>query len=209
MAKSDKLLKVCAVNVQATPVDWSEMALDEFGSDENSPATFSYWQRGECTQCGLPTIEENGCASHYTEADDDYEDDSEPEEIPEECTNDPEAAGGPMMNYAYELPYFSGEHLFGALEAIKDLPLCLVQWNGQYWLALTGGGMDLSWEICEAYIALGYLPPVAFAELPSMAGRGESKPDRETIKYCKESFEVVRDRSKQALARMKSIWGAK
>jgi hypothetical protein len=208
MAKSDKMLMVSAVNVQAVPVDWSEMALDEFGSSEDSPATFSYYEMGECYRCGEPTLEENGCVSHYSDSpiEDDYEDELEPSGY---CVEDLDATDGPMMNYAYELPYFSEGSLYTGLERIKDLPLCIVKWKGSYWLALTGGGMDLSWEICEAYIALGYLPPAVFAELPAMSGRGTSQEDREVIKYCKETFEVVRDRAKQSLARMKSIWGKK
>ena len=63
--------------------------------------------------------------------------------------------------------------------AIRHLPLCVVEWvkDGGYALALTGGGMDLSWEICEAFMRLGYLPPTRF-EPPAMAGRGTSSKDR-------------------------------
>ena len=53
---------------------------------------------------------------------------------------------------------------------IKDLPLVLVEMNGDYYLALTAGGMDCSWEICAAYIRLGFCPPFHFcASLPRMA----------------------------------------
>jgi hypothetical protein len=30
--------------------------------------------------------------------------------------------------------------------------------------------MDLSWEIAESYMCLGYLPPVHFSDLPLLAG---------------------------------------
>ena len=75
------------------------------------------------------------------------------------------------MNYYYPLP----RELDPSEErqiALAHLPLCLVQFedSGKCALALTGGGMDMSWEICEAFMVLGFLPPVHFAGLPDMAG---------------------------------------
>ncbi|MDH5523044.1 MAG: hypothetical protein OEY01_03440 [Desulfobulbaceae bacterium] len=58
-------------------------------------------------------------------------------------------------------------------------------------MALAAGGMDLSWDICEAYISLGYYPPAHYCDLPRMAGRGLSPKDKATIKTCKESIKVV------------------
>jgi hypothetical protein len=75
-----------------------------------------------------------------------------------------ESFDGPMMNYAYSLPCFD------------LIPVCLVQFTGEdvdgdeeWSLALTGGGMDLSWEICLAYVKLGYVPPRDFWRFPKMA----------------------------------------
>jgi hypothetical protein len=70
-----------------------------------------------------------------------------------------DSAEGPMMNYRYPIDdkWFNAD---GA-RRIADL---------EVYLALTGGGMDLSWEICEAYVRLGCLPPSHF-ELPAMAGK--------------------------------------
>lgn len=90
-------------------------------------------------------------------------------------------AEGPMMNYWYPLEYesdtFGGN--FDPMQAaakLIDLPLCVVEVDGHFGLALTGGGMDLSWEICAAYITLGLLPPTHFSDLPRMADRwDESK----------------------------------
>jgi len=77
----------------------------------------------------------------------------------------------PMMNYCYSL----GERdTFDAEDAraLGHLNLCLVHFTEteEHALALTGGGMDLSWDIVEAYIRLGYVPPVHFARLPRYAG---------------------------------------
>jgi hypothetical protein len=83
---------------------------------------------------------------------------------------------GPMMNYWYPVNESLSHYGYGfdpkeAAAKLKDLPLCVVEVDGEYGLALTGGGMDLSWEICEAYIALNMLPPAHFADLPRMADR--------------------------------------
>lgn len=85
---------------------------------------------------------------------------------------------GPMMNFFYPLgDVLTFTNVEAMAKEIVDLPLCLVRLGDELGLALTGGGgMDLSWEICEAYMRLGYLPPTHF-ELPDMAGRGLSAKD--------------------------------
>jgi hypothetical protein len=94
----------------------------------------------------------------------------------------------PMMNYAYPLPMD-----FKVPDDFRDRLSCLtiVLIQGNPYLALTGGGMDLSWEICESYIALGYYPPYHFCRLPGMAGRGESKSDQNIIKCCLKSCDAM------------------
>jgi len=79
-------------------------------------------------------------------------------------------AEGPMMNYIY--PIDDDDYSVENARKLAGLPLCLVRMedDDSAFLALTGGGMDLSWEICEAYIRLGYYPPSHF-ELPEMAGK--------------------------------------
>lgn len=86
---------------------------------------------------------------------------------------------GPMMNYFYPLgPERDGwDDPEEMARRIAGLPLCIVRLDGEMGLALTGGGMDLSWEICEAYTRLGCLPPTHF-EPPAMSGRGTSDRDR-------------------------------
>lgn len=81
-----------------------------------------------------------------------------------------DSAEGPMMNYRYQID--DEDYGDDSARLIADLPLCLVRdvETENVYLALTGGGMDLSWEICEAFIRLGYLPPTHF-ELPEMAGK--------------------------------------
>ena len=74
----------------------------------------------------------------------------------------------PMMNYYYPLPYYSGD----ASEDQSNLSGCVLAYLVQeekYVMALSACGMDLTWEICNAYITLGYLPPYwACKSLPRM-----------------------------------------
>jgi hypothetical protein len=79
----------------------------------------------------------------------------------------------PMMNYIYPLPHF--DHMDPAeaqAKLIGEGPVCVVMVEDEPHLALTGGGMDLSWDICWAYMVLGYLPPVHFCrDLPDYGER--------------------------------------
>lgn len=76
----------------------------------------------------------------------------------------------PVMNYYYSLPglrHTAEESQTILLKA--NLPVVVVIVDDEPVIALSGGGMDLSWQICEAYIRLGFYPPFHF-ELPRMAG---------------------------------------
>lgn len=96
---------------------------------------------------------------------------------------------GPMMNYWYPVRIDDCEE---AARAISHLPLCVVEFkDGQTGLALTGGGMDLSWEICRAFIALGYMPPLHFCDLPDMAGMKWTEETARTVAACKASARVA------------------
>jgi hypothetical protein len=117
---------------------------------------------------------------------------------------------GPMMNYYYELPVFNQIESEAAAK-LDGLPLCLVEVDDRYALALTGGGMDLSWEICEAFMRLGYLPPVSFCDLPAMCGRGTlssggeyggkelSERDAWIIEGCKRALALQKEHSTRRL----------
>ena len=60
--------------------------------------------------------------------------------------------------------------------------------------------MNLAWEICEAFMLLGFLPPLHFCDLPGMAGRGASAKDRWIIAGCLKSC-VIAVRWAQATAK--------
>ena len=110
----------------------------------------------------------------------------------------------PMMNYIYPLgdtEWFERDmqNKFGSdwrkkvKSRLSNTTLIYMIEDEKYYLALTGGGMDLSWEICESYINLGYNPPTHFCNLPRMADMDyNSVKNKRTINACKESLDAVR-----------------
>lgn len=107
---------------------------------------------------------------------------------------------GPMMNYAYPLPDSPTD---ATVLELDHLPLVVVDWyeDNSSELALSGGGMDLSWEICEAFIVLGYLPPLHFCDLPRMC-KQDTPANRRIIEACKLSAKVAGMRSGRVLERL-------
>lgn len=124
---------------------------------------------------------------------DDVEGTGEPaiteDELAECFDSEPDSADGPMMNYYYPLnesigyggngnvfgPYSSRYDEIEAAYRIRNHPLCLIRFedDGSYALALTGGGMDLTWSIVGAYVDMGYLPPAAFCRPPGFRTHDE------------------------------------
>ena len=110
----------------------------------------------------------------------------------------------PMMNYCYQL-----ESDFKVPDNIKEIlneagAITLIrktkeEWiKGEYFLALSGGGMDLSWDICRAYVLLGYLPPIKFCDLPKFAGMNFNKiRNKKIIQACKASADYAEEEGKQ------------
>ena len=113
----------------------------------------------------------------------------------------------PMMNYMYPLPdEFESDmkNRFGSDWNTKIKPLLnnttLVYFNKEekYYVVLTGGGMDLKWEICETYINLGYLPPIHYCGLPRFADLDKySRNKYRIIKGCMRTAEVTGYRASQ------------
>lgn len=175
-----------AGSIEAIPInvdDWRDVFACHDGNtyDENS-----FWEAVECEKCGKVVVLHNGGGDCSHEDEISFHDQDEDDA---RCDGYLPAAHGPMMNYWYPVD----RHGFdpeSAARDIADLPLCVVEVNGQYGLALTGGGMDLSWQICEAYMRLGLLPPVHFCDLPRMAGSGKSRKDRSIIAACRKSLTV-------------------
>lgn len=117
------------------------------------------------------------------------------------------SSDGPMMNFLYAIPYAPEDGEIVA--ALADLPLCVVTLphaieGEDTFLALTGGGMDMSWYIVEAYVRLGYLPPVYF-RLPSFAGMSPTPVRQLLIEACKESQRAAMRSAEDALTRFDEL----
>ena len=104
----------------------------------------------------------------------------------------------PMMNYYYPLPDTFARHIrpetAADILAKSSCNLTLIEflkdYGSRYALALTGGGMDLSWEICEAYTLLGYLPPLAFCRVPRLAGMKLNARTKRILAACNRTVSV-------------------
>ncbi len=115
-----------------------------------------------------------------------------------------ERVSQPAMNYVWPLPVFSSDAVEaqGILTAAQ-INICLVQvtdigpgCDDEYGLALTGGGMNLAWDIARAYVLLGYVPPATlYDNLPCFAGQdNRQEPFASVLKACHQGIESARKR---------------
>ena len=163
----------------------------DFDWTQGYPEKWDYFAASRCEKCGEIVVG-RGDEQHC-----DLDSDSE-------CDGWIPLNEGPMMSYYYPLPQYDGD-CTDAAKLLVDLPLVVVEFqdSGDKALALSGGGMDLSWQICEAYMLLGYLPPVHFCDLPEMAGRGQSAKDRWIIAGCRRSLQGAKHRAGSSLRRLR------
>ena len=122
----------------------------------------------------------------------------------------------PMMNYFYPLVDFEAQkrnkemdngYVKDACDKAGSVTLVKKLKEGEdtaYGLALTGGGMDLSWDICRGHINLGYLPPLPLcAYLPRYAGMDFEKPRNKIVLVaCKRSAKMVKENAERALIKL-------
>lgn len=143
------------------------------------PEEWEYWEAARCDKCNKVLVGFSGEEQH---ADIDHE---------SKCDGWVHS-DGPMMNYYY--PITQPDNAKEWAERIPDLPLCLVHFekSDKWGLALTGGGMNLSWEICKAYMRLGFLPPIHFCTLPSMSGMKLTKENKWILAGCRRSLKIAR-----------------
>jgi len=195
----EKLDTAC-IESQTRTVDWREEGWS--GYDDAGRWEIVYPEREECGYAydeslhGEATDEGDACTScdgsGWMSADQAQE-------------SDPDWRA-PMMNYAYPLDpnraydADDAEAVSGCLTIVRDVV------EDRCYLALTGGGMDLSWEIARAHMDLGHLPP-AWIRLPDMAGRGESDRDKELARAVVMSCETVADWAKGRADRARRVAG--
>lgn len=150
-----------ALKAESFPTDWT-------GHEEDDDLTV--YQVDRCSSCDKYTDAYGYCnnrrCEHYREQESDR---------------------GPMINYRYPLPVSFTTPERGAW-AIRDLPLCITEVDGEYALALCGGGMNMVWEIAEAFMRLGYLPPVAYTYLPDYSDKKQDATYRWIVGGCRRAL---------------------
>lgn len=115
----------------------------------------------------------------------------------------------PMMNYYYPIKLDrvnsseEGAHILDKFGG----NICLVYFteSEDYAMALTGGGMDLSWDICEGYMLLGYLPPIHFCDLPNFAGMKLTAKNKWILNGCLRSCQVSMYQAKNLTRDLKAL----
>ena len=117
----------------------------------------------------------------------------------------------PMMNYYYELPYYEGDPEEDQLTLYQSSAnvvlvrmLNIEEDENSFVLALSGGGMDLSWDICHAYILLGYAPPLHFCNLPDLGQDNRQEPYQLILKACLQSAKSVAYRANRQIKQLQS-----
>ena len=128
---------------------WESQICEECGAHENASSESMFFRHqehdtGDCTAC------EEGLACKFADC-------------PRRVREIEEHAEGPMMNAFWPCPW-AGDG-FAVAEAIAHLNLVPVEIGSERGLMFTGGGMDFSWEIAEAYVVLGFYPPASL-DLP-------------------------------------------
>lgn len=178
-----------SIDEKPVDIDWTAAFLD--GSAETIRPDFSE------KEYALNFLENEGV--HPSEDDDLTE--------LAESTWEDNGCGHPMMNYYYpiDLPHDSQsvEDLQAKLHEVG--PVVLVLLDDEPVLALAGGGMDLSWEICWAYILLGSYPPFHFCRLPNYAGKTACKQNLTIIAACQESCRAMASRVQQRIESLDGI----
>jgi len=82
----------------------------------------------------------------------------------------------PMINILYPLPGLNMDPSAAQVRLI-GFNVVVVLVDEKPFLAPSACGVNLSWDVCNAYITLGYHPPISFADLPDMG----LSPDRKKI----------------------------
>ena len=121
-----------------------------YDADENNKEAFDNRTEQDKKDYNEEQFEE-WCKDSFKNSNVDYRDYCEECEISEDDCE-------PMMNYAYPLHHEPTEE--EVLRVVKETSLTIMEndENGEWFLVLCGGGMDLSQSIGYAYLICGYIP---------------------------------------------------
>ena len=104
----------------------------------------------------------------------------------------------PMMLYAYPLSGRPRDE--GIVEICTETSCTVVMRNDtyEYYLALTGGGMDLSQDIALAYIiAEGRIPPALASEVSTQSGLSQGGGNWvKVMEHCREALDMKKEQYK-------------
>jgi hypothetical protein len=196
---NNERLNCDSVESRSRFVDWAEL----LGEDCEGWRAF---EAVECEECGRTFVvsqvtvneEHRYLEPEITVEDEDGDETEESNECPGCITFE-----GPMMAHFFPCKLDDCEE---AARAIAHLPLCVVEMrDGETGFALTGGGMDLSWEICEAFVCCGYLPPVSHCDLPDFAGLKLDERRQRVMDACQQSLKVMADWMAYRLEKLESL----
>jgi len=189
-----------AIHEMPVDFDWSEGYSDCW---EIVYPDLDQWDAKQCREW----LDDRGYGhNHLDRQDDDYLNDLR-EIVRERMYESDDCA--PVMSYCYPLPNLrmSAEQ---AQAAVEDTNCVAVNVKDEYgdWetvVALAGGGMDLSWDICEAYMLLGYLPPLHFCRLPRFVGWRLTAHRAWIIAGCNRSCQVAMAHARSSLRDLRSV----
>lgn len=180
-------LRNCTAFAESRVVDWSEAR----GVDFDEPI-WEAFELIECEGCEADVLMTTRMGSDEHRHIQPEMEDEDGEEIEVECDAHL-YFDGPQMNYFYPCPFSDTET---AARAIAHLPLCVIEFaDGEVGFALTGGGMDLSWEICEAYIRCGFVPPFQYTDLPRMAGKYNESHTGLVLAACQRTCDILTEQA--------------
>lgn len=113
----------------------------------------------------------------------------------------------PMMNslWPVDLAYRRSASEAARLMNLHAGATSLIEIDDQHYIALTGGGMDLSWHIAAAYVCCGCVPPLYILDgLRRSPFRMEDKVNRAILSAGREGAKHLRLRAKQLALNLKS-----
>jgi len=111
----------------------------------------------------------------------------------------------PMMCYYYPLPGLRYT-VHEAQMRVLNTACVVATVGGEPVLALGGGGMDLTWDIIEAYVLLGLMPPLHFCNPPYTLDQMHPTKRALLLNACRASLYFAQRICEQDLRAVDQLW---